>query len=169
MSWPPFLLLLSLAVLADVSGTARPPPATATIEPVTTSIPLGRVTLTCPPFSRDTPHYRSTYTARVFPYFFLSEHGEIAIEVSDADLERLAAGERVVFTGEAFNHHGDHRHVEGHAAPHDAWSGEIKVRIFVTRRIQLIFNTTYRLAHDPADAASSSPDGFDLEPAAPSA
>jgi hypothetical protein len=124
--------------------------ATVTIEPVSTAIPLGRVTLTCPPLDRDGQHYRATYSARVLPYFFMSERGDIAIEVSDADLSRLAAGGSVTFTGEAVNTGGDPRRIEGHADPLDATSGEIKVRIFVTRRIQLIFNTTYRFSERKA-------------------
>jgi hypothetical protein len=39
---------------------------------------------------------------------------------------------------------GVERRVEGKATPVDATSGKIKVRVFVSKRIELIFNTTYR-------------------------
>ena len=43
------------------------------------------------------------------------------------------------------NDDGEERHIEGRAVPADANTGKIKVRVFVSKRIQLIFNTTYRI------------------------
>lgn len=114
------------------------------VEKVSTSIYIGKVTLTMPEFQRDGANYRSTYSAKVFPYFFRNEKGSLSITLSHADLERLAAGERIHFTGNAANTDGEPRKIEGHADPTDARSGRIKVRVFVTEKIQLIFNTTYR-------------------------
>ena len=39
---------------------------------------------------------------------------------------------------------GAERRLEGTATPTDATSGKLKVRVFVSKRIELIFNTTYR-------------------------
>ncbi|ACB77320.1 hypothetical protein [Opitutus terrae] len=114
------------------------------IAPTKTSIYIGRVAMTLPPFVRQNGTYTSTYSAHVFPYFFLNEQGRLSIDVSDSQLRALERGERIEFHGLAHNTHGEERRVEGTATPADADSGKIKVRVFVSKRIQLIFNTTYR-------------------------
>ena len=80
----------------------------------------------------------------------------IAIAVPDADLGRLLAGEAVDFTGSARNGQGEERAVSGRATPVDARHGRLKVRVRVSPRIELIFNTTYRFpAAPPADVTPS--------------
>jgi hypothetical protein len=111
-----------------------------------TSIYIGNVTMTMPTFVRDGDAYRSTYHAKVFPYFFSSEKGTISINATDDMLRRLERGEVVEFTGQGRNTDGEERHIEGRAMPTDAITGKIKVRVFVSKRIQLIFNTTYRFS-----------------------
>jgi len=80
----------------------------------------------------------------VFPYFFYNERGTLSIDFTDEQLTRLDRGERVDFQGQARSESGELRRIEGHATPTDATSGKIKVRVFVTEKIELIFNTTYR-------------------------
>ena len=116
----------------------------AIVAPAKTSIYVGNVKLTMPPFERNGDTYFSTYEAKVFPFFFYNESGRIGITITDDDLRRLAAGERVNFTGEAFDTKEEPRRIEGHADPSDAQSGKIKVRVWVSKNIELIFNTTYR-------------------------
>lgn len=144
-----FLLALACVLVATALAVAETAPdpryARVAVERVSTSIYIGRVTLTMPPFERrGTDTYHSTYRASVIPYFFRNERGQLSITLPPADLARLAAGERVPFTGQAANTAGEPRRIEGHADPADAYSGQIKVRVFVTEKIQLIFNTTYR-------------------------
>lgn len=144
-----FLLALACVLVATALAVAETAPdpryARVAVERVSTSIYIGRVTLTMPPFERrGTDTYHSTYRASVIPYFFRNERGQLSITLPPADLARLAAGERVPFTGQAANTAGEPRRIEGHAVPADAYSGQIKVRVFVTEKIQLIFNTTYR-------------------------
>ncbi len=100
--------------------------------------------MTLPTFERHSGTYSSTYTAKVFPYFFYNERGSISIDIPDGDLLRLQHGELVEFKGRGVNSDGEERRIEGRAVPADATSGKIKVRVFVSRKIQLIFNTTYR-------------------------
>lgn len=136
------LLAVRAATLAEA-----PPPARydrVEIAPTKTSIYIGSVTMTMPPFTRAGGVYSSTYTAKVFPYFFYNEKGRLEIEVSDDELRRVARGETVDFVGRGVSDGGEVRRVEGRATPVDAASGKLKVRVFVTRRIQLVFNTTYR-------------------------
>jgi hypothetical protein len=121
----------------------------AAIEPVKTSIYIGYVKLSMPVFTRTSAGYVSTYNASVFPFFFWSEHGQMTIEASDDDLRRLARGETVQFKGQAENSDGESRPIEGRAVPQDAIQGKLKVRVFVSKNIQLIFNTTYRFVGGP--------------------
>ena len=115
------------------------------IAPAKTSIYVGSVAMTLTPFARKNGVYHSNYTAKVFPYFFWGEDGWIAIEMTDDALRQLAKGETVQFKGHGMNNDGEERHIEGRAVPADANTGKIKVRVFVSKRIQLIFNTTYRI------------------------
>ena len=119
------------------------------VEPVTTSIYIGHVTLIAPVFVRNAGGYTANYEAKVFPFFFWNEHGQLTIEASDDDLQRLERGQTVEFHGHAENSDGEPRRVEGRAVPEDALHGKLKVRIFVSRRIQLVFNTTYRFVGGP--------------------
>ena len=142
-----FLLLLNLRAEDAPVGETTPLPgryAEATVETARTSIYIGAVTLRMPPFVREGSTYSSTYSAKVFPFFFYNEAGSLSIDLSDDDLRQLAAGQRVSFTGEAFSEAGEPRKVEGHADPADEHSGKIKVRVWVSKKIELIFNTTYR-------------------------
>ncbi len=149
----PFRLIILSALLTGASPASGadplpPPPgphyAEATVETAKTSIYIGSVTLAMPPFRRVGEGYESSYTAKVFPFFFASESGRITIDLSDDELRRIAAGESLDFTGRAEESGGDPRRIEGRIAPDDAASGQIKVRVWVSPRIELIFNTTYR-------------------------
>ncbi|MDP3070947.1 MAG: hypothetical protein Q8N18_11695 [Opitutaceae bacterium] len=142
-----FALALALAVAAAAAdATELRRYDRVEIAPTRTSIYIGTVAMTMPPFTRANGAYESTYAAKVFPFFFQSETGRLRVDISDAMLGRLERGERVAFTGQAIATHGDERRVEGHATPAEpgAPHGTIKVRVFVSKRIELIFNTTYR-------------------------
>ena len=125
------------------------------IAPAKTSIFIGNVTLTLTPFARKHGLYHSDYHAKVFPYFFYNEKGWISIELPDESLRQLAQGQTIQFKGHGMSEDGDERLIEGRAVPADATTGKLKVRVFVSKRIQLIFNTTYRLARDTAGATPS--------------
>jgi len=143
---PLLLLLLGLA-LAPLARAGELDPSRydkVDIPPVRTSIYIGRVTLTLAGLVRHHETYTSAYSAKVFPYFFYNEQGHLSITVTDEMLQRLAKGETVQFQGSGLSSDGEERHIEGKAVPVDALSGHIKVRVFVSKHIQLIFNTTYR-------------------------
>ena len=115
------------------------------IPPAKTSIYVGSVTLTPTPLRREGGRYHADYQAKVFPYFFYNEAGRLWIDFSDEQLARLARGERVEFAGTAKNKDGEDRSITGHATADTpgAPSGKIKVRILVSPKIELIFNSTY--------------------------
>ena len=142
-----FLAVLAAALHGEAPLDARY--KKAAVEPVKTSIYIGYVKLTAPLFTRMRTGYVSNYDASVFPFFFWSEHGRMTIEASDDDLQRLARGETVQFKGRAENSDGETRQVEGRAVPQDATRGKLKVRVFVSKRIQLVFNTTYHFVGGP--------------------
>jgi hypothetical protein len=138
-------LSVLLLTLATVHLPAAPHDQVV-IPPAKTSIYIGNVTLTPGLLQRENGTYRTSYHAKVFPYFFYNEDGQLSIDFSDEQLAQLARGERVPFTGTAKNKDGEDRRIEGHATANapGASEGTIKVRIFVTAKIQLIFNSTYR-------------------------
>ena len=114
------------------------------IAPAKTSIYIGRVTMTMPTFVRSGTTYEAAYIAKVFPYFFYNETGRLSIDVSDETLRALDRGEAIEFKGRGISSDGAERRIEGKATPAGPNEGKIKVRVFVSKRIELIFNTTYR-------------------------
>lgn len=114
-------------------------------DPVTTFIYIGTVSLSATPFLRSGSEYRAHYTAKVFPYFFSNESGTMAVTVPESALRRLAAGQLIEFSGTATRSDGAIRAVEGTAAPTGPAGGRIKVKIHVTKKITLVFDTSYHL------------------------
>lgn len=146
-----FLRLLSLTALALLPcypALAALPHNTVAVAVAKTSIYVGSVTLTTTTFTCEAgTTFAADYKARVVPYFFSSEQGKLWIDFSEEQFAQLARGERVHFTGRAQNSDNEERRIEGHATPAapDSVEGKIKVRVFVSPKIELIFNTTYRL------------------------
>lgn len=144
------VLLLSVLLWAGATSQAANPPARryerVEIAPTRTSIYVGIVSMTLPPMIRSGTRYSAAYVANVFPYFFYDEKGQLYVDITDAQLDDLAHGRPIEFSGLAIRDDGVERRITGKATPTDADSGKIKVRVFVSKRIDLIFNTTYRFA-----------------------
>ena len=143
----PFIAVMLFAASLHGSRAADPRlarHARVEVAPTKTSIYLGSVAMTMPAFSRTNGAYESEYAAKVFPFFFYNETGRLRVEISDDALRQLERGEAIEFKGRAVRTDGAERRVEGKATPSDAKSGKLKVRVFYSRRIELIFNTTYR-------------------------
>ena len=144
-----FVLLFGVTRSLAANVAAKPDfdPAGYTrviVAPAKTSIYLGTVAMTMPPFVRANGGFEAAYTAKVFPFFFYNEAGRLRVEISDASLRQLERGETIEFQGRAVREDGAERRVEGRATPDSRTSGKIKVRVFYSKRIELIFNTTYR-------------------------
>lgn len=137
-------LLLGASVRCGGAETTSPTYASVVVAPTKTSIYVGSVSMTMPAFGRVNGGYETTYVAKVFPYFFYNENGRLRVEISDESLRKLARGEAIEFQGRAIREDGAERRVEGKATPTDARTGKIKVRVFYSKRVELIFNTTYR-------------------------
>jgi hypothetical protein len=149
------LLLGAVASLrADIALLASP---RVTVAPMKTSIYIGSVTLTTTDFLQSEESFKATYEAKVRPWFFWGETGQITIKLPVTDLTRLALGQPIEFTGEAANHKNKPRTVTGRAQPAGPTSGKIKVRIMADG-IELIFNGTYQLlAGQPAAETPPTP------------
>ncbi len=146
---PLFVLLAFLLVASTIPAeTATPAPMIdrthVDVDPTRTSIYIGSVSMTMPTFVREGATYTAAYTAKVFPYFFYNEKGTLTVTIADEQLDQLAQGKTIEFTGRAFNTEGQERKVTGKATPADAKSGKLDVHVWVSKRIQLIFHTKYR-------------------------
>jgi hypothetical protein len=152
-----YLLLLFGAVAslrADLGLLTSP---RVTVAPMKTSIYVGSVTLSTTEFLPSDESFKATYEAKVRPWFFWGETGQITIKLPANDLTRLALGQPIEFTGEAANHKNKPRTVTGRAQPAGPTSGKIKVRIMADG-IELIFNGTYQLlSGQPAAEAPPTP------------
>lgn len=132
------------------SAAASSPYDTVLIPKVKTSIYLGSVSLTLTPFVRDeaTGIYAADYKATVVPFFMFNERGNLRVLFTAEQITRLERGERVDFAGDGKNHRNAARPITGHAqadAP-GLLTGKIKVRVFVTKKQALVFDTTYTFA-----------------------
>ena len=136
------LLLGAVTLRADLSRPAGDWDV-VTVAPMKTSIYVGSVTLTTTDFRREGDRFTTTYEAKVRPWFFWSETGRATITMTAAQLEKLAKGERVEFTGGGANHKNKPRTISGYAERTDGATGKIKVRLNADG-IELIFNGTYR-------------------------
>lgn len=144
-----FLLSLLACTAPPASAEEGPLPRYDRVEvkAAWTSIYIGTVSLKMPALTRGAAgDFETTYAARVFPYFFHNETGRLSIHVSGAALQQQARGEVFEFSGRAVNQAGEERRVEGKATPSDATHGKIKVKVRVSARVELIFNTTYAFA-----------------------
>ncbi len=156
-----FLIIaaLQLASAAAALGADDVPPRFDTVDigPGTASLYIATVTMAFQPFVRHRTVFSSTYSARVFPYFFYSEKGRIWIVVSHENLGRVVRGQPADITGHALSDSGSDRRVEGRVVPTGPDTGTIKVRVFISRRIALTYNTTYVLTGPPGPAPSLTP------------
>lgn len=141
--------LLSIVLALSVSSRALAADAdmvqfnTVAIKPATAYVVIATISMAMPPFVRQGAQFLSTYSARVFPYYYFNEKGRIWIDVPDEALRRIASGQPIDFTGHAVSDAGERRRVEGHATPTDKSRGYITVRVFVSKRIALNYDTTY--------------------------
>ena len=114
------------------------------VESAKTSIFIGSVTMSFSPSTRNGGVYEADYSANVFPYFFMNEKGKLYLDAPDEALRKLAHGETVEFAGHGVSADGKPRRFDGTAKPTDAASGKLKIRAYVSKRIELVFNMTYR-------------------------
>ncbi len=97
-------IILCLLLLACSSGMAQ---AAATnsasrvliLKNSTTPLPTAEATLIIGPLTRTNDVYAGDFKVNVFPYFFKSDRGLLAINVSDKVLVAINQGKAAVVTG----------------------------------------------------------------------
>lgn len=140
-------LSLLAAILTPLPGAAQSLARYEVVEipPVATGAYVASVSMTVTPFRREAGVYRADYSAKVFPWFVMSEHGRLEIDVPDEALRQLEGGAAISFRGRAIRSDGEERPVDGRVSPAGPDTGKIKVRVFVSRRLVLVFDTPYWL------------------------
>ena len=92
--------------------------------------------------------YRGEYKINVFPYFFKSDKGTLAIVVSDASLARMTLGKAVAMIGTATSgKYGKRRQINATATPVGANHGILKL-CFVAGRRKMTFEPSYHFVNN---------------------
>jgi len=142
-------LLVAVLIPASIAGPSLSRYEIVEVPALRTSAYVASVSMTVTPFRREHGAYRAEYSAAVFPYFFLNEAGRLEIEVPDEALRQVEKGAAISFQGKAIRSDGKERPVDGRVSATGPDAGRIKVRVVYSRKITLVFNTTYRLAGPP--------------------
>ena len=155
LSLPPMAkTILCLLLLAFGWGAVQAvPPATNSagrvlmLEPSTMPLTTAKATLIVSPLTRTNGTYVGDFKVKVFPYFFKSDWGRLAINVSDADLAAISAGKTVAVTGVSTSaKNGVVRHIEITATPKDRDHGTACLW-FMAAGQKMIFTPAYQFAN----------------------
>ncbi len=171
------LQLLLPALLAAACGHALAAPGStnpASINRIliidSSSMPIaaGKAVLTIGALRRVHGVYSGDYKMAVFPYFFRSEEGRLAIDVSDECLARANLGKVVAVTGTATKNGkgGPCRHVEVTATPADINHGMLKLWFMAGDR-KMTFEPAYHFAEKSTAAVLGHPIQANLTPSFP--
>ena len=148
----PLIFLLA----ASLTFSAFPGPVRAAgaavremrIESSTTGVPLGEARLSVEPLvhAPGKEGLSAAYKVEITPFTFKNEAGRFSVAISDADLQRLAEGATIHFTGQAVSQDGGNTSaVEGRATPAEGDGGALRIQV-EGKKGKLVFHTTYHLA-----------------------
>lgn len=147
------VFLLLLAATPGGKVTASPVPTNTVgearillIEPSSMPVLAGEATLTIGALGRTNGTYTGDYRVKVFPYFYKSEKGRLAMLVSDAALAEIRAGKVTPITGTATTSgkRGRCRRIDAIVTPKGRDKGMLKVSFLAGGR-DMIFEPTYRI------------------------
>lgn len=151
LALPGVVVLLAL----HSSGARAAPPSTNAastnrilrIEPSSMPIAKGTATLTIGVLERAAGIYTGDYKVNVFPYFFKTEKGRLAIVVSDESLAKLSQGKVTPITGTATTSGkgGETRRIGATATPVNNDRGTLKLWFTAGDR-KMIFEPAYHFA-----------------------
>ena len=143
-------MMVLLAVRA-VAAPAAPAPASPLaagrlllIDPSSMPMAAGKATLIIGPLRRTNGVYAGNYKVKVFPYFYKSENGRLAITVSDDALAGVNLGRVTTITGLATTSgkSGLSRPIAATATPVDINHGRLKLWFTAGGR-KMIFEPAY--------------------------
>ena len=117
------------------------------IDSSSMAVNAGKATLTIGALQRTNGVYAGDYKLKVFPWFFKSEKGRLAILVSDASLAEASQGRVVAITGTATTsgENGKCRPIAAIATPVDMNHGTLKLWFTAGSR-KMIFEPAYHFA-----------------------
>ena len=148
--------LKMLALLAVGCAQALAAPDSTNSAPInrvlvinSSSMPVaaGKAVLTIGTLRRTNGVYSGEYKLTVFPYFFKSKAGRLAINVSDECLARVDQGKVVTITGTATTSGKDGKslHIDVTAVPADRNHGTLRLWFMAGNR-KMIFEPAYHFA-----------------------
>jgi len=139
------LALASLSPLCRASADDLPARfSVIAVAPATTSIFVGRLTVTPSLFVREATDYKARLGIELWPYGFHDE-AKVVIVVGNDQLGQLAGGHPVAFTGHVTRRNGQTRRISGRAVPTGPDSGKLDIRVFLTSQMTISFSTTYQV------------------------
>jgi hypothetical protein len=152
--------VLFLLLLAPSWGAAEAEPAVigstiATrvliLENSTMPLPTAKATLIVGPLTRTNGVYVGNFKVRVFPYFFKSDWGRLAINVPDTALTAVNQGKTVAITGTSTStKNGIVRHIEIRAMPKDQEHGTVSLW-FMAGEQKMTFTAAYHFRGNADD------------------
>ena len=138
----------SAFLLSPALPTARAADAVSQFQlaPSTAKVAVGKARLSVETLTRSGEGFVGGYKVEVSPIPVGNESGQLAVRVSDEELQKLAGGQEIRFKGTATNTKGDHSEVSGTATPagKEGDSGAVHIRI-KSKKGSVSFDTTYKL------------------------
>jgi len=140
-----FLLLLASAGCAAQAAPAAAPSASRVLilENSTMPLPTAKATLIVGPLTRTNDLYVGDFKVTVFPFFFKSDRGRLAINIPDEALAAADQGKTVSFSGTSTStKNGIVRRIEITAMPMDRDHGTVRLW-FMAGDQKMIFTPAY--------------------------
>lgn len=159
---PMFKSFLFLWLLASSWSAAQgAPPTTGSTSPVLIldnsimPLPTAKATLSIGPLTCTNGVYTGDFKVKVFPYFFKSDRGRLAINIPDEALAAVNQGKTVSFSGTSTStKNGIVRHIEITATPMDHDHGTVTLW-FMAGDQKMIFTPAYHFARNPLTTANA--------------
>jgi hypothetical protein len=159
--------ILFLLLLSTGWGAAQTTPAATNfvaggrvliLENSIMSLPTARATLIVGSLTRTNGFYVGDFRVKVFPYFFKSDWGRLAINVPDKEMAAVNQGKTTAITGTSTStKNGVVRRIEITAMPKDGNHGTVSLWFMVGDQ-KMIFNPAYHFGDKaPAPAKTPSP------------
>jgi hypothetical protein len=118
------------------------------LENSTMALPTAKATLIVGPLARTNGVYVGDFRVKVFPYFFKSDWGRLAINVPDQALATVNQGKAAAISGTSTSaKNGIVRHVEITATPKDRDHGTVSLWFMVGEQ-KMIFTTAYQFTNN---------------------
>ena len=141
-----FLLLLASSLVRGQSvGPASSPASRGLVlEKCTMPLTTATATLIVGPLARTNGIYAGDFKVKVFPYFFKSDWGRLAIQVPDTALTAMNLRQTVAISGTSTStKNGMVRDIHITAVPQDGAHGTVRLWFMVEDQ-KMIFTTAYQ-------------------------